>query len=169
MPLTFEGVKNVDFKYYMMYQPAILWALGLCSEEEIEVDGCKVKPINVVTSQIPTPAANIFSAEDKDLEYADKTAFIELIVEVSGMKDGKKVTWKANCPKMNAPGPELKALFGTALVYVSLPLAIGTLMLGNTELEKGIIFADQLDPEAFIDRMMATGYPYEWKETLIEG
>jgi saccharopine dehydrogenase (NAD+, L-lysine-forming) len=169
MPLTFDGIKNVDFKYYMMYQPAILFALGLCSEEEIEVGGCKVKPLDVVTSLIPTPADNIFAAEDKDLEYADKTQFIELIVEVSGTKDNKKVTWKANCPKMNAPGPELKALFGTALVYVSLPLAIGTLMLGNTGMEKGIIFADQLDPEAFIERMMATGYPYKWQETLTEG
>lgn len=169
MPLTFQNIKDVDFKYYLMYQPAILYALGLCSEEEVEVKGAKVKPLDVVSSMIPIPANKIFSQSDEELEYADKTAFIELIVEVGGMKDGKKVVWKANCPKMNAPGPELKALYGTALVYVSLPLAIGTIMLGSPDLPKGIVFADQLDPEDFIQRMMATGYPYQWKETLMEG
>ena len=69
---------------------------------------------------------------------------------------------------MNAPGPELKKLYGTALVYVSLPLATGTMLLKETDLPKGLIFADQIDPEMFIDRMMETGYPYKWKETLTE-
>ena len=34
---------------------------------------------------------------------------------------------------------------------------------------KGIVFADELDPEVFIDKMMGTGYPYKWKETVKEG
>jgi hypothetical protein len=38
----------------------------------------------------------------------------------------------------------------------------------ETEMEKGIIFADQLDPEKFIERMMSTGYPYHWKETVLK-
>lgn len=167
MPSTFTGVKNVDFKYYMMYQPAIFYAQGLCSQEEIDVNGVKVKPIDVVSSMVPPPANNIFAESSEALEYADKTAFIELIVEVSGTKDGKQVTYRANCPKMNAPGPELVKIYGTALVYVALPLATGTLLLGDNPMETGIIFADQLDPDAFIDRMMGTGYPYKWKETVI--
>ena len=89
MPSTFKGVKDVDFKYYMMYQPAIFYAIGLCSQEEIEVGGVKVKPIDVVSSLVPPPANNIFAESEEALEYADKTAFIELIVEVSGKKDGK--------------------------------------------------------------------------------
>lgn len=169
MPATFKGVKDVDFKYYMMIQPAIFYALGLCSQEEIDVNGAKVKPIDVVTAMVPKPSGNIFVESDEKLAEADKTAFIELIVEVSGMKDGKMVTWKANCPKMNAPGPELKKIYGTALVYVALPLATGTMLIKEIEMEKGIIFADQLDPETFINRMMSTGYPYKWKETLLEG
>jgi hypothetical protein len=68
---------------------------------------------------------------------------------------------------MNAPGPELKKLYGTALVYVALPLSVGTVILGETEQERGIIFADQLDPDDFIERILATGYPYEWKESEV--
>ena len=164
MPSTFEGVQNVDFKYYMMIQPAIFYAMGLTSQEEIEVNGVKVKPIDVVTALIPPPVNNVFDVSDEKLEEADRTAFIELVVEVDGEKDGKKVGYKANCPKMNAPGPELKRLYGTALVYVALPLAVGTLLLGKVEMRKGIIFADQVDPEVFIEKMMSTGYPYKWRE-----
>lgn len=167
MPSTFEGVRNVDFKYYMMIQPAIFYAMGLTSQEEIEVNGSKVRPIDVVTALIPPPVSNVFDVSDAALEEADKTAFIELIVEVSGEKNGEKVAYKANCPKMNAPGPELKRLYGTALVYVALPLAVGTMLLGEVDTKKGIIFADQLDPEVFIEKMMATGYPYEWKESKV--
>lgn len=168
MPATFKGVKDVDFKYYMMIQPAIFYALGLCSQEEIDVNGAKVKPIDVVTAMVPPPSGNIFVESDEKLAVADKTAFIELVVEVGGTKDGKKVTWIANCPKMNAPGPELKKIYGTALVYVALPLAVGTMLIKEIEMEKGIIFADQLDPEKFIERTMATGYPYKWSEKVLE-
>ena len=165
MPATFQGVKNVDFKYYLMVQPAIFYSSGLCSQEEIEVNGMKVKPIDVVAAMVPKPSSNIFTTTEEQLAEADRTAFIELVVEVSGSKDGNSVTWKANCPKMNAPGPKLKNIYGTALVYVALPLAVGTMMMKDTEMQKGIIFADQLDPEKFIDKMMSTGYPYKWKET----
>jgi saccharopine dehydrogenase (NAD+, L-lysine-forming) len=168
MATTFDGVRNIDFKYYLMYQPAILYTLGLCSDEKIEVGDCRVSPIDVVSALMPSPIAGVFGQSGEQLEYADRTSFIELIVRVSGVKDGKPVTWQANCPKMNAPGPELKRLFGTALVYVALPLSIGTLMLGDTEMKKGIIFADEIDPEAFIGRMLATGYPYRWDETKTE-
>lgn len=165
MPSTFEGLKNLDFKYYMMYQPAIFYASGLCSQEKIKVGDAEVAPIDVITAMIPPPQSNIFGVPDDDLAEADKKAFIELIIEVKGHKNGEQVTYRANLPKMNAPGSELKKIYGTALVYVALPLAIGTLILGEKEQKKGIIFADELDPDEFLKKMMATGYPYKWKES----
>jgi saccharopine dehydrogenase (NAD+, L-lysine-forming) len=168
MPATFKGVSDVDFKYCMLAQPAVFYAGGLCSQEEIQIGDVKVKPIDVVAALMPKPSDNIFGATDEKLAAADRTAFVELVIEVGGTKDGKPVTWVANCPKMNAPGPELKKLYGTALVYVALPLAIGIMTLKEGGLKKGIIFADELDPEAFIHKMMETGYPYQWKETKFE-
>ena len=67
------------------------------------------------------------------------------------------------------PALSSKRLYGTALVYVALPLAIGTTILGDTDLKKGIVFSDELDPDDFLKRMMDTGYPYKWKESVIEG
>ena len=167
MPSTFAGVKNVEFKYMLQPQPAIFYTAGLLSQEEKEVNGVKVAPLDLVASCIAPPGAAVFGLSDEQLTWADQTSFVELIVEVTGRKGGKAVTWKANCPKMNAPGPALKKLFGTAQVYVALPLCVGTVMLGETEQKRGVIFADQLDPEDFIGRMMETGYPYAWKETKL--
>jgi len=164
MPATFTGVKNVDFKYFLMMQPAIFYTTGLCSQEEIEVNGVKVKPIDVVTAVTPKPGSNIFIDSDEKLAQDDKVNFVETVIEVRGTKDGKETGWKAVCPKMNAPGPELKKIYGTALVYVALPMATGTMMINEFDLKKGLIFADQLDPEQFIEKIMSTGYPYTWKE-----
>lgn len=163
MPATFKGVKNIDFKYYLMMQPAIFYATGLCSREEIEVNGVKVKPIDVVASIIPKPNNNIFIDSDEKLDADDKIKFIETVIEVSGSKNGVKTTWKAICPNMNAPGRKLKELYGTSLVYVALPMSVGA-MLMESNLDKGIIFADQLDPEMFLGKIMSTGYPYKWEE-----
>lgn len=168
MPATFKGVKNVEFKYCMMMQPAVFYASGLCSSEEKEIGGTKIKPIDVISSMLPKPGGNLFAESDEELIWADQSVFTELVVEVSGRKNGKPATWTANCPKMNAPGPQLKKLYGTALVYVALPLATGILLMNENPLKKGVIFADELDPEQFIERMMSTGYPYRWKETFSE-
>lgn len=165
MPATFPTAKDINFKYYLMKQPAIFYAQGLLSTDEVDVKGVKVKPLDVISALIPPPATNIFGASKEELAELDKKAFIELVIEVSGSINGKKVTYKANCPKMNAPGPELKELFGTHIVYVALPLAIGAMILSEKKSQKGIIFADQLDPDDFIKRMLATGYPYKWKES----
>ena len=40
--------------------------------------------------------------------------------------------------------------------------------MDEIDMPKGIIFADELAPEVFITKMMGTGYPYKWKETMAE-
>ena len=53
MPATFKGVKDIDFKYYLMYQPAIFYAMGLCSQDKVKVGDAEVAPIDVVTAMVP--------------------------------------------------------------------------------------------------------------------
>ncbi|MBR0598903.1 saccharopine dehydrogenase family protein [Sinanaerobacter chloroacetimidivorans] len=167
MPRTFPDLVECNFKYFIMPPSAMLYALGLTSQEEVEVNGVKVRPLDLVVSRIPNPGNAFFHENAEALAEADKTAFFEMIIEVAGKKDGERVKYKINCPKMNAPGPELLKLYGTASVNVALPLSIGAVQI----LEKpqpGVIFADQLDPGRFLELMMGTGYPYKWKEELIK-
>jgi len=166
MPKTFPGLLNCDFKYYLAVAPAVFYMHGLLDETEVEVGGVKVKPIDVVVSKIATPGDNFMAQTAEKLEIADKTAFVEMIVEVAGEKNGKRVTYKANLPKMNAPGPKLLKLFGTAMVNVALPAVAGAVLISEKPMP-GIVFADELDADRFLEVMNQTGYDYKWTETVI--
>jgi len=63
---------------------------------------------------------------------------------------------------MTAPGKAIYDLFGTSLVNVALPAVIGGKQIVEGA-EKGVIFAEQLDPNRFLDLMKETGYPYKWE------
>lgn len=162
LPLNIgKGLEYCDFKYYVSYQPAALVSLGLTSDREIDVKGAKVKPLDVVTSVLPK-AANAFLDEDPEkLDFADNHSFVSMAIEIIGEKQGEKITHHIHCPKMTAPGKKLYELFGTSLVNVALPAVIGAKMTVEGT-DKGVIFAEQLEPERFIELFKATGNPYRW-------
>lgn len=158
-----KGIKYCDFKYYVSYHPAALVSLGLTSDKEIDVKGVKVKPLDVVTSVLPK-AGNAFLDEDSEkLDYADEHSFVSMVIQITGEKDGNKKTYNIHCPKMTAPGKVLYKLFGTSLINVALPAVIGAKMTLEGA-QKGVIFAEQLDPKRFIKLFKATGNPYQWEE-----
>ena len=160
-----KGLKYCDFKYYVCYHPAALVSLGLASEEEIDVKGVKVRPIDVCAAVLPK-AGNAFLTEDPSkYEYLDAHVYMSMMAEIKGTRDGKEVTYLINCPQMTTPGQKIYDLFGTSLVGVALPAVIGGKMICEGA-KKGVIFAEELDSSAFLANMKATGYPYEW--TVVE-
>lgn len=167
MPRTFHGLKECNFKYFIMPAAAMLYALGLTSQEEVEVNGVKMIPLDLVVSKIANPGNGFLNENVEYLENADKELFFEMIIEVYGTKNRKNVKYKINCPKMNAPGPELLKIFGTANVNVALPVAVGAIQVMEQP-QPGVIFADQINPERFIEIMMGTGYPYHWYDQFVE-
>ncbi len=156
-----KGLRYCDFKYYVCYHPAALVSLGLASDKEIDVKGVKVKPIDVCAAVLPK-AGNAFLTEDTSkYDYLDSHVFMSMMAEITGKKDGKEVTYLINCPQMTTPGQKIYDLFGTALVAVALPAVTGGKMICEGG-ARGILFAEQLDPDVFLAKMQATGYPYQW-------
>lgn len=136
-------------------------SLGLASSEEIDVKGVKVKPIDVCATILPK-AGNAFLTEDPSrFCYLDSHIFMSMMAEVKGRKDGTPITYIVNCPQMTTPGQKIYDLFGTSLVGVALPAVTGGKMIMEGT-DKGVIFAEQLDPDTFLTKMKATGYPYQW-------
>jgi saccharopine dehydrogenase (NAD+, L-lysine-forming) len=159
-----KGLKYCDFKYYLSYHPAALVSLGLTSEEEIDVKGVKVKPLDVCAAVLPK-AGNAFLEEDPEtFSWQDEHVFMDMVAEVSGRKAREEITFVISCPKMTSPAREIYDLFGTSLVNVALPAVIGGRQIAAGA-KKGVIFAEELDPDRFIDDMNATGYPYRWTVT----
>lgn len=157
-----KGIKYCDFKYFLHPQPAALVALGLASDEEVDVKGVKVKPIDLVAAVFPKPG-NAFLGEDPaNFSVNDAHNYVIMDVEVKGKKDGKEKTWLAHLPNMNVPGQAIYDLFGTSLVNVALPAVTGARQIAEGGY-KGVIFAEQLDPGRFLELLTGTGYPYKWE------
>ena len=163
-----KGIQYCDFKFVVPYQAAALVTLGLASQEEIDVKGTKIKPIDVATSVLPKPGNSFLEPESLDFDYMDKYMYESMAAEVIGKKDGKRVGYKVYCPKMYSPAQEIYDLFGAVLVGVALPAVTGAKQIAQGDSKKGIIFAEELDPAKFIELFKATGYPYEWNVTEME-
>lgn len=157
-----KGLQYCDFKYYVCPQPASLVALGMASTEEIDFKGMKIKPLDFCAAILPK-AGNAFLTEDPStFDYQDSKVFMSMMAEVKGKKDGKEVTYLINCPKMTSPAQKIYDIFGTSLVNVALPAVIGAKQIAE-DAKRGVIFAEELDPNAFLAKMEATGYPYKWE------
>jgi saccharopine dehydrogenase-like NADP-dependent oxidoreductase len=98
----FKGAKNIYFKYggVGMTFARPLYRAGLLSKKEVEIDGQKVIPFNLILAHIPAPPKSreeVKAIIDEGM-VADEGAFA---VEAFGMKDGKKVFVDA---QLSAPG-----------------------------------------------------------------
>lgn len=165
LPLTIgKGINYCDFKYYVSYHPAALVSLGLASDKEIEVKGVKVKPIDVCAAVLPKAGNGFLNEDPNKFDYIDKHVFLSMQAEIIGEKDRIKKTYLVNCPQMTVPGKAIYDLFGTSLVNVALPAVCGAKMIMESGV-KGVIFAEQLDPNGYLEIMKKTGYPYEWQIT----
>ncbi|MDD4583923.1 MAG: saccharopine dehydrogenase NADP-binding domain-containing protein [Eubacteriales bacterium] len=156
-----KGIKYCDFKYFLHSQPAALVALGLASDKEVDVKGIKVKPIDLVAAILPKPGNAFIDEDPSKFAYNDAHNFVAMDVEVKGKKDDKERSYLIHLSNMNVPGKPIYDLFGTSLVNVALPAVTGAKQILEGGY-KGVIFAEKLNPQRFLDLMMETGYPYKW-------
>jgi lysine 6-dehydrogenase len=148
LPLTFasKGVKEVSFK--IAFDPEFtdrvrfLRDLGLGSHDPIEVQGGKVRPIDVV---------NKIAMNQPPVKQVGKLKQYEVVRSiVKGKSKGKKVTWIVDCHTAGMPE------WGVGLdIDTGSPPAVAAQMLAAGEItETGAIPAEvAVPPEAFFKRL----------------
>lgn len=166
IPLSFadRGIEYCDFKYYVNMQIAPVVSLGLASEEPIDVNGVKVKPIDVTLSMVPKPGDTFGKEDSSRFEYLDQTKIVSMMIEVVGTKDGKEVKYLVDIPTMEAPRRANYETYGSSKIAVALPAVVGAKMLAEGNQIKGVVFPHDLDPNEFLDVMASTGFVHRFKE-----
>ena len=98
----FKGAKNIYFKYggagIAFAHP--LYRAGLLSKKEVEVDGCKVVPFDVILAHIP-PAPKYKDEIQAIIDEGLVSDTGALVVEAYGVKNGKNVMVDVH---LSAPG-----------------------------------------------------------------
>jgi saccharopine dehydrogenase-like NADP-dependent oxidoreductase len=143
-------------------QIAPIIALGLASEEEMDVNGVRVKPIDVVLSKVPRPAEGFLNEDPTKFSMQDETKIVSIMLEICGEKDEKEVKYTVVIPTMNAPRQEMYDLYGTSYISVALPAVAGAKMLLQAEQPKGVIFPHDLNPVRFLNVMEDMGYTHRY-------
>ena len=163
-----KGIEYCDFKYYVARPAATFVAMGLASQEEVEFEGHRIKPIDFIVHFVPKPG-NAFFEEDRDrLDEADAAIAIPSVLIIEGTKGGRPVKYTIHCPKLTGHAKALYDLFGTSLVSIALLAVVGAKMLheGAGGVRPGVNLPEQLDPERFLELFLGTGIPYEWEERV---
>jgi saccharopine dehydrogenase (NAD+, L-lysine-forming) len=151
MSKLIKGVRDVDFRIAIDDDFAnvarALRLVGMHRRDEIDVRGAKVRPIDVLGALMPKPTDLIGKVK----------GFAAVVVETTGMKDGKKVMIKMSMPLSHEKAFELGNSNASGYI-VGIGGAIGAEMLLDGKIkQKGAVFPEQIDSEEFLERLRGKG------------
>jgi len=158
MPMGIKTLRNASFnigiddKFANM--SVMLRKMGMLSKERIDVKGVKVRPLDIVTAMLPSPA-------DLSEKVRGHTGFA---VEVIGEKHGRKTKVRMFTTLSHEKAYELHGTNAGAY-YVGTGGAIATEMFIDGEVkDKGFVIPEQLPTESFMCRLGPKGI--EFKEEV---
>ncbi|MGD8293091.1 MAG: saccharopine dehydrogenase NADP-binding domain-containing protein [Desulfobacterales bacterium] len=162
-----KGIKEVDFKYPVDLLAGAFVKMGFADDREIEVNGVKVIPRDVLMQLVPRPANEFLNETEASIEASSDFSWI-MEISIEGTKEGRRYS---HCltetsildrqAKLN-----LYRTFGTSHIGVALPAVVGAKMCLAGEADVGVTSSECLEPAVFFKRMAAMGLPVEFKETI---
>jgi saccharopine dehydrogenase-like NADP-dependent oxidoreductase len=163
-----KGLKEVDFKYPVDPIAGALVKMGFGSEEEIEVRGNKMYPIEVLMQMVARVADAFLEETEETIKEGGNTEGV-LEVMVDGVMMGRKVSytaWLENSSVDPAVNQYLYETFGTTQIMIPLPAAAGAKMCLNGMTDPGVISSECLNPEKFFKVMADMGSPMTLREQI---
>ncbi len=152
-----KGLTCCDFKYAIDEQAATFICMGFTPDNEIEINGRKIKPFDVLMALTKKPGDDFLTEEppkDNHLEWLYETCFI-----IDGTKNGNPVSYRVLLPPIALNALACYEACGTLGVSVALPAVIGGLMCLEGA-QRGILFPELLDSHRFID-LLKEKVPYQ--------
>jgi saccharopine dehydrogenase-like NADP-dependent oxidoreductase len=152
LPLTIgKGMQYCCYKF--PFEPAIatLHATGFTQDKIVEVDGVKVKAIDVLMELLPRPVQIAVLDPEVQKQLVPLIADTEAHILIKGTSGGKEKTFHIVTGVLFDQAAKALELFGTANVAVAYAAAAAALQLAEGKTKAGILWPEELDAARFIE------------------
>ena len=164
-----KGLKEVDFKYPVDPLAGAFVKMGFADDREIDVNGVRVVPRDVLMKLVPRPANEFLNETEAVIEHSDDYAWV-MEISVDGVMDGAACTYCLT--ELLHIDKEIKLnlfrQFGSYLIGVALPAVAGAKMCLAGKTDTGVISSECLDPLTFFKYMAELGVPVSFDEKIIK-
>ena len=152
LPLTIgKGIQYCCYKF--PFEPAIatLFATGFTQDRVVEVEGGKVKAIDVLMALVPRPVQVAVLDPQVQKNLVPYIADTKAHILIKGTAGGKDKTFRIVTGVFFDEAAKALELFGTANVSVAYAAAAGALQLTEGKTKAGVVWPEELDATRFID------------------
>jgi saccharopine dehydrogenase-like NADP-dependent oxidoreductase len=152
LPLTIgKGIQYCCYKF--PFEPAIatFFATGFTQDRVVEVEGGKVKAIDVLMALVPRPVEVAVLDPQVQKNLVPYIADTKGHILIKGTADGKEKAFRIVSGVLFDEAAKALELFGTANVAVAYAAAAGALQLTEGKTKAGIVWPEELDATRFID------------------
>lgn len=152
LPLTIaKGIQYCCYKF--PFEPAIatLFATGFTQDRMVEVEGGKVKAIDVLMALVPRPVQIAVLDPQAQKDLVPYIADTKGHILIEGTAGGKDKTFRIVTGVFFDEAAKALELFGTANVSVAYAAAAGALQLTEGKTKAGIVWPEELDAARFIE------------------
>jgi lysine 6-dehydrogenase len=151
LPLTIgKGIQYCCYKF--PFEPAIatLYATGFTQDRVVEVEGVKVKAIDVLMALLPRPVQIAVLDPEVQKQLVPLIADTKAHILIKGISGGKDKTFRIVTGVLFDEAAKALELFGTANVAVAYAAATGALQLTEGKTKAGVVWPEELDAVRFI-------------------
>lgn len=152
LPLTIgKGIQYCCYKF--PFEPAIatLFATGFTQDRVVEVEGGKVKAVDVLMALLPRPVQIAVLDPQVQKDLVPLIAATKAHILIKGTAGGKEKIIRIVTGVFFDEAAKALELFGTANVAVAYAAATGALQLAEGKTKTGIVWPEELDAARFIE------------------
>ena len=146
-----KGIQYCCYKYPFEPAVATLFATGFTQDRVVEVDGVKVKAVDVLMELLPRPVQIAVLDPQAQKELVPFIADTKAHILIKGTVGGREKIFRIVTGVFFDEAARALELFGTANVAVAYAAAAGTLQVIEGKTKPGIVWPEELDPMRFID------------------
>lgn len=164
-----KGLREVDFKYPVDPLAGAFVKMGFADNREIDVNGVRVVPRDVLMKLVPRPANAFLAETETSIGRSDDYAWI-MEIAVDGVMHGAACSyWLTDLSLMDKEARlRLFRQFGSSHIGVALPAVVGAKMCLAGESDPGVISSECLEPLTFFKYMAQMGAPVSFDEKILK-